>query len=95
MRLSLIKCFSILVVSGNGARCNEMRQKLHDTLFQVDAETGMSKLFLHKWGREEHKDHFFRVGREVYRAITPLLSDVKPIFFGQDRESQPAARQRN
>ena len=78
MRLTLVKCLSVLVASGHGERCNEMRARLKDILLLKDSKTGISKWRIHKFGKEDEsiKYDYYRVGSEVYKNIVPLLRDI-------------------
>lgn len=90
MGLSVIKSLSILVASGHGDRCNLLRSALRDHLLQVDEETGLMKIHLHKNCKsdEKLKDAHYRVGRELGKIIRPILSGIPTHFYGPDADTQ-------
>lgn len=90
MALSLVKSFSILVASGNGQRCNGLRAALRSHLISED-ETGFSKVFLHKNGRdlEQHRQDYVRISKEVGGIVRSALEGVPSYFFGSDQRFNP------
>lgn len=83
MRISVVKFFSLLVASGHGDRCNEMCSKLQ-YLLDVDAETGMRKVYLHKYGKKSYPEAFTRISKEVGKIMQPLTAGIPDIFFTSD-----------
>lgn len=79
--MTLIKCFTVLVASGNGGRCTKLRNVIRNSLLLDDLETGESKLHIHKFGKNNNSDAYNRVCNEVAINISPLLSDIKKHFF--------------
>lgn len=77
---SIIKCFSILVASGNGNRCGHLRDVLHHNLISLDEETKKSRIELYK----EHGEESDRIGAELYEDVRVLFYDVPSRFFAAD-----------
>jgi hypothetical protein len=88
MGLSIVKSFAILVVSGNGQKCNALKATLRSNLMGTDEKTGMSKVFLHKNCRKDpmYKDDAFRVAKEAGKIVQEALSDVHPYFYVHDKK---------
>lgn len=86
MALSIIKTFSILVASGNGQKCNSLKSKLHHEILATDDETGMSKLYLHKFCRKAPgmAEHHRRIALEVGDIVKEALDGVPGYFYGPD-----------
>jgi hypothetical protein len=88
MGLSIIKSFSILVASGNGQKCNQMRSVLKECLLMEDSETGLSKIFLHKNCKKDPllSEHCLRVSKEVGKVVKEVLLDIPDHFYGPDQK---------
>lgn len=77
--MTVVKCFTVLVASGNGEKCIELRNALRDQLL-VNDETGESKLNIHKFGKLNNPA-YKRVCAEVAKRISPFFTDVNKYFF--------------
>lgn len=86
--MSVIKCFSLLVASNQSDRCNELKNKLRDSLLVKDETTGLSKVYLHKFGLQSHREGHIRTGQEVAGVVFPMLKGIPDIFFGSDKQNQ-------
>lgn len=86
MKMSIIKCLSLFVASGNGARCNQMRTVLRDTMMVKDLRTGLSKTHLHKHCKADprYKEDHYRVGREIGRLVSTMLVGIDDSFYSPD-----------
>ncbi len=84
--MKIVKWFSVLVASGNGHRCNELKRFLADELLQVDEVTGEDKLTL--WERGAGDADFDRISRSVGAKVNPLFRDVPKHFFSIDVRSK-------
>lgn len=88
MALSIVKSFSIMVASGQGQRCNNLRSALRSCLIVNDEITGLSKIFLHKNCKKDpkYKDDCFRVSKEVGRVVQDNLAGIPAYFYGPDKQ---------
>lgn len=84
IRLSVVKLLSILIVSGNAQKCNSVVSEIREWGFSTDPETQKTKSFLIKYGKDQYRKDFFRMGRELYNCLTPALEGVDRHFFGSD-----------
>lgn len=87
MKLSIIKCLSIFVVSDNSEKCNQMRSALHSNMISPDFITGLSKVHLHKNCKYDPslKDHHQRISREVAKLVIPFMKGIPMHFYGPDK----------
>lgn len=83
--LTVAQCFSTLIASGNGKRCNELRSILYSTLLSKD-EDGITKLDIFKDGFD--KDHLkaSKLSSEIAYKIDHLYMDIDDYFFVNDLE---------
>lgn len=83
MKISLVKCLSILVASGNGSKCNDVCAELRSNMISRDQETGLSKveLFKSKSGSEASA----RIRKEVARIVLPKLNGINDHYWGPDK----------
>lgn len=79
--MKIVKWFSVLVASGNGQRCHDLKERLNDELFQIDKETGKYKLFIWKFGNETDSS---RVAKSLGSRINPLFKDIPSRYFSID-----------
>ena len=82
--MSITKCFSILVASGNGQRCNDLRDVLRDVLYEVDSDTNKFKISIWKYGKSSEPEAYARISKEVARVVGPLFRDIDDHFFSID-----------
>ena len=82
--LSVIKCMTILVASGNGIRCNDLKEVLRNHLLTRDEETGEMKVLVHKFGRYDFKEDHERICREVGSIIFPIMKGINKHFYCSD-----------
>jgi hypothetical protein len=82
--ISVGKCFSVLVASGNGQRCNDLRTELRNTLYEVDEQTDKYNLVIWKFGNKSNPKAFERVSKKVAKAISPFFSDIDDMYFSVD-----------
>lgn len=90
MRMTVIKCFSLFVASGNSHRCNEMRDMLRNNLMLVDTKTGRLKVDIYKNGKNDPslKESHNKICREVGMLVTPMIQGIPHSFFGPDIDSK-------
>lgn len=79
--MPIIKCFSILVASGNGQRCNDLRETLREELYKLDSETEKFKIAIWKYGDKSEPEAYLRISKEIRVAISPLFKDIDSHFF--------------
>lgn len=82
--MSIIKCFSILVASGNGQRCNDLRDSLRKELYEVDPETEKFKIAIWKYGKKSEPDAYVRISKNIAVAIKSLFHDIDDHYFSID-----------
>lgn len=82
--LTIPKCYSALVASGNGAKCDELKKKINSVLLQKESNTGELKVLLFKFGREKHPEIVRKIARELKLTITDVVSGVDNLYFGND-----------
>ncbi len=85
--MSIIKCFSILVASGNGQRCNDLRDSLRKNLYEIDSETGKFKVAIWKYGKKSEPEAYTRISKDIAVAIGHLFKDVDDHFFSIDNRA--------
>ena len=78
---SIIKSFSILVASGNGSRCNQLKNCLQDCLLIMDEDLDGYKINILK----SDLDDKHRIAEEVYLNISPLFADIDDYYSSIDR----------
>lgn len=82
--LDITKFFSVLIASGNGARCNDLRALLRQELWQLDPVTGKYRVIISKHGKYSRPEDHRRLGKYIAKKITPLFSDVNDYYFSVD-----------
>ena len=81
---TLTQCFSALVASGNGQKCNEFRSIIRDRFLVIEENTGKHKSFIFKFGYEQHPTIHKKLRMEVGKMISSIYDDIDPVFFGPD-----------
>ena len=81
---SIVHCFSVLVASGNGQRCNDLKEVLRDNLYEIDAKTDKHKVAIWKFGRHSSPEAYKRISIEVAVAVEHLFKDVDDHFISVD-----------
>ncbi len=76
--LTITRCFSTLIASGNGKRCIELRNILHETLLAKDIN-GQIKSVVFKNNTDKNA-----ISVEVAGKIDHLYSDIDDYFFVND-----------
>lgn len=82
--ITLPKCYSALVASGNGVKCGELKNKINSVLLQREPTTGQLKVVLFKFGREKYPDIVRKISKEVKLTIENVVKDVDDLYFGND-----------
>ncbi|HVI41859.1 MAG TPA: hypothetical protein VM577_14510 [Anaerovoracaceae bacterium] len=85
--ITIAKCFSILVASGNGNRCDRLRSTIRDQLLNIDPGSGQLKVTVHKYGKRDNKA-YLKICQEVAESIQPMFLDIDQKFFCQDNKAQ-------
>lgn len=82
--LNMMGVFSMLVASGNGDKCNELKTKLHTSILAIDPETGISKTRIHKYEAKSMPEDYLRISKEIGRIISPLMESVPDHIYGAE-----------
>jgi hypothetical protein len=82
--ITIPKCYSALVASGNGAKCNELKNKINSLLLQKEQNTGQLKVILFKFGKEKHPEIVRKITKELKSTIENVVKDVDDLYFGND-----------
>lgn len=90
MSMSIPKCFSVLVASGNGQVCNDLKSNLRTNFAIIDEKIGISKTLIHKEYRKnpEYKQDYDRVKMELAQLVEKYYTDIPVYFFGPDLKKQ-------
>lgn len=88
---SIIHCFSVLVASGNGQRCNDLKKLLRKKLYEVDPETNKFKIAIWKFGRKSEPEAYKRISKNIAAAVEPLFADVSDHFISVDNPARESA----
>lgn len=91
--MSITKCFSVMVASGNGQRCNEFREALRANLYEIDPETNKYRIAIWKYGKQTEPEAYLRISRDVAAIVGPLLRDIDDHYFSVDHPGQKRASQ--
>lgn len=84
--MTVIKCFSVLIASGNGARCVALRNVIRDQLLTVEPISGELKVMIHKYGKVSYPEKYLQISKEIAREISPLFADIDKCYFGSDNQ---------
>lgn len=90
--MSITKCFSILVASGNGQRCNDLRNILRENLYEIDPETNKFKIAIWKYGKESEPEAYVRISKDIAAVVGPLFVDIDDRFSSIDNPIQKRVR---
>lgn len=82
--ITLPKCYSALVASGNGIKCNELKNKVNSVLLQREHTTGQLKVILFKFGKEKYPYIVKQISKELKLTIENVVKDVDDLYFGND-----------
>ena len=82
--LTIPKCYSALVASGNGAKCNELKKKINSVLMNKENNTGLLKVTIFKYYKEEFPDIAKLISHELKQTIDEVVCNVDNIYFGND-----------
>ena len=86
--LTIPKCFSALIVSGNGQKCNDLRIKINQTLLQKDYTTGQLKVTLFKYHKEDYPEIVKSISKEIGKIIEESIVDIDVMYFGNDLKKE-------
>lgn len=85
--VTLPQCFSALIASGFGQRCNELKQMLHLELLSIDDSTGKTLAEIYKYGKEQYPDIHKQLRQNVAEIVRSQIYDVDVFYFGEDIEN--------
>lgn len=81
---TVAQCFSALVASGNGQRCNSLRQEMYSTLTETDTETGVNKAYIYKYMKDEYPEKHKELRKQVAELMNWTFRDIDSFYFGND-----------
>lgn len=81
---TLSQCFSALIASGNGQKCNLFRERIRKQFLEVDFGTGKLKSELFKYGMNTYPEVHKILRTEMGELVSSIKVDKK--FFGPDLE---------
>ena len=85
---SIVHCFSVLVASGNGQRCDDLKRVLRDNLYEVDSVTDKHKVTIWKFGRRSDPEAYKRISIEIAVAVEYLFKDIDDYFISVDKPTR-------
>ncbi len=87
--MKISQCFSALVASGQGQRCNEFKGLLHGNLIITDEESGEPLSVIFKYGKDKHPEKYKNACKTVAHIMNFVSEDVDEYFFGEDLKKGP------
>lgn len=81
---TVAQCFSALVASGNGQRCNSLRLEMSSALSEKDEETGVNKAYLYKYLKDEYPEKHKELRKQVAQLMNWTFRDIDSFYFGND-----------
>ncbi len=81
--LTITRCFSTLIASGNGKRCKELSSILSNTLLSKD-EDGVLKSLIFKSDHDKYKQKNSQISSEIALKINHLYDDIDDFYFVND-----------
>lgn len=81
--VTLTQCFSALVASGNGSRCNGLKNDLQAVLLDTD-DSGQIKSYVWKFGKEQFPNKQKELKGVVAEIMNDFIHDVDIFYFGED-----------
>jgi len=88
--LTIPKCYSALVASGNGAKCENLKRNIQNVLLKREDFTGMYKVELFKFYKDQYPDIVREISKELKQSIEIVVKDVDDIYFGNDLKKTQA-----
>lgn len=82
--MHLAKCFSVLLASGQGRKCQELRKVLQQTLLVRPAKNAEILVLKHKFGQVKDPEGHKKLSKFLARKILPIMHGVDKFFFGID-----------
>lgn len=83
-KTNLIKCFSALVISGNGQRCNALRKDLQEYLLQKSNGKYLSEIW--KDGYKENPLYQRKIGEDVAYIVNYHFGSLDREYFNDSSE---------
>jgi len=78
---TIMRCFGVLVASGNGNRCESLRSLLRHNLLVTHERLKQSKLWLHKYGRQDYPNLHKILRLELAEELDSLYRDISPVLL--------------
>jgi hypothetical protein len=82
--MKYVEVMSILVASGYASRCNEVVSEMRQNLILRDDDSGQTKTYLFKYGKQTDREGFKRVAREMADLILPKLDGIPSKFKNRE-----------
>lgn len=82
--MHLSKCFSVLLASGQGRKCAELRNILHRTLLVRDSKDSRPRVLRHKFDKTTDPEGHKELSRLLAKRVLPVMRNVSKEFFGMD-----------
>lgn len=82
--MHLSKCFSVLLASGQGCKCTELRNILHRTLLVRESKDSRPRVLRHKFDKTTDPEGHRELSRLLAKRVLPVMRDVSKEFFGMD-----------
>jgi hypothetical protein len=83
-KTTLIKCFSALVISGNGQRCNVLRKDLQEYLLQKNNGRYLSEIW--KDGDKENPLYQRKIGEDVAYIVSYHFGELSEEHYNDTSE---------
>ncbi len=84
-RLTISGVLSMLVVSGKGELCNQFRLQLKQMMLATEENTGLSKTYIHKYGKLTHQEEYNKIGAEIWQEVLkPIVKEIPDHVYGSD-----------
>lgn len=81
---TLTQCFSAIIASGNGQRCNDFRNRIRQQFLYTDEETGQYKSIVFKYGMDQYPEAHKRMRYEMGTIVSSMIGETDLSFFGSD-----------
>lgn len=78
------QCFSALIASGNGQRCNNLREVLRNALSGNDPVSGLPRSVLYKYHKHNFPEQHKQMRQLVAGVMNPFFDGVDRFYFGND-----------
>ncbi len=74
--MKLVTCFGILVVSGNGQMCNDLKRTVRECLSRNDELTGECRTLIFKYGNKKYPEVYQQLRKELGQNVNAIFSKL-------------------